>query len=140
MGPRTPYLGELRTPEVSALLKGPRPVVILLPVGSVEPHGPHLPLCTDTSISESAAKRALPLLDEAGVCGLIAPSIPYGVTDFAEGFAGAISVSAEALTPFVASVVEGFVSQGFSAVCLVNNHLEPPHDSALKQASFDDKA
>jgi creatinine amidohydrolase len=124
----------LTTEELRALLEGPRPVAVLLPVGSVEPHGPHLPLGTDTYLSEAAAERAVPLLEQAGVVGLVAPSIPYGVTDFAEGFAGAVSLPAEALTAFLRAVVAAHLRAGAAHVCLVNNHLEPAHDTAVRAA------
>ena len=47
-----------------------RPLVALLPVGSVEPHGPHLPLGTDTLISEAACRAAAPGLRAVVACPL----------------------------------------------------------------------
>ena len=129
-------IAELTTDSLKALLET-RPVVALVPVGSVEPHGPHLPLGTDTVISEAAILRAAILLEnQAGrpLFALLAPAIPYGVTCFAEGFAGAISVPAEALVAFARAVVAGYLATGFSHVCLVNNHLEPAHDAAVRAA------
>jgi creatinine amidohydrolase len=109
-------------------------VVVLLPVGSVEPHGPHLPLATDTLISEAVASRAVARLFERGVDAMIAPAVPYGVTEYARGFAGAISVPAATLSALLRALVEGFLSDGFVHVCLVNNHLEPDHDAAVRAA------
>jgi creatinine amidohydrolase len=105
---------------------------VLLPVGSVEPHGPHLPLATDTILSETAADRAATLLAEKGISAVLAPAVPYGVTDFAAGFAGAVSVPAAALTGFLRAVVDAYLKTGFGHVCLVNNHLEPAHDAAVR--------
>ena len=79
-------LGELTTAEVRALVAVP-PTAVLVPVGSVEPHGPHLPLATDTLLSETAAMRACDALAAKGIRAVVAPSVGYGVTDFAEGFA-----------------------------------------------------
>ena len=90
------HLSEVDTETLRAQL-AQGPVVALLPVGSVEPHGPHLPLGTDTFISQAVAERAALRLQERGVHTMIAPSVPYGVTDFASGFQGAISVPADAL-------------------------------------------
>jgi creatinine amidohydrolase len=126
-------LAELTTEEIAAVVaKGP--CAVLLPVGSVEPHGPHLPLGTDTLLSEEASRRGARLLRERGVAAWIAPSVPYGVTDFASGFAGAIGVDAAVLTSFLAAVAARFVADGWSHVCLVNNHLEPAHDAAVRAA------
>lgn len=109
-------------------------VVALLPVGSVEPHGPHLPLATDSLISEAVVVRAARRLALEGVDALAAPTIPYGVTDYAHGFAGAISIAADVLTAFVHGVVRALLREGFVHVCVVNNHLEPEHDAAIREA------
>jgi creatinine amidohydrolase len=126
-------LAALTTDEARAICDCP-PTALLLPVGSVEPHGPHLPLETDTRISEEAAERAAQLLIEQGITAYVAPSVPYGVTDFAAGFAGAIGVPATVLTGFLESIVGRFLADGWSHVCIVNNHLEPAHDAAVRLA------
>ncbi len=124
-------LAGLTTDEVRAVLTCP-PCVVLLPVGSVEPHGPHLPLETDTRISEETADRAAGVLGERGVATYVAPSIPYGVTEFAAGFPGAVGVPGAVLTLLLGAVVKRFLADGWSHVCLVNNHLEPAHDDAVR--------
>ncbi len=126
-------LAELTTDEVRDEVRN-SPTAVLLPVGSVEPHGPHLPLATDTILSEEAARRAAKDLRARGVRAWIAPSVPYGVTDFAAGFHGAVGIGASVLTPLLAALVTGFLDNGFSHVCLVNNHLEPAHDQAVRAA------
>ena len=109
-------------------------LVVLVPVGSVEPHGPHLSLLTDTEISLGAAARAAELLEAQGQAARVAPPVPYGVTECASGFAGAVSVPAAALTAYLGAVVDGFLAAGAVHVCLVNNHLEPEHDAAVRAA------
>lgn len=128
-------LAELTYEEVAELLANGR-VVAIVPVGSVEPHGPHLPLDTDTTISLTCALRAADRLDasELDVRAVVAPSVPYGVTDYASGFAGAIGVSAAALTAMLRAIATSFLATGFSHVCFVNNHLEPAHDVAVRAA------
>jgi creatinine amidohydrolase len=119
--------------EVEALLRS-GPTVALLPVGSVEPHGPHLPLATDTTISATCALRAAEALERSGVGAVVAPSVAYGVTDYAKGFAGAIGVGADVLTPMLHAITQRLLATGFSHVCLINNHLEPAHDRAVRAA------
>ena len=111
------YLAQFTTFELKTLLETHDKVVILLPVGSVEPHGPHLSLETDTLISISAAETAIGLLNEQGIKALIAPSIPYGVTNCAEQFKGAITVDAQVLTAFITSIINGFMDNGFIHCC-----------------------
>ena len=57
----THHLRDHTSVSFAALLAAGRPVIALLPVGSVEPHGPHLSLLTDVVISEAACVRALAL-------------------------------------------------------------------------------
>jgi creatinine amidohydrolase len=128
-------IAELTTDEVEQIIE--RTCVVLVPIGSTEPHGPHLPLATDVVISETAALRAVPLLSEMGLPTYVAPSVPYGVTDFAGGFPGAIGVPAEVLTAFLRSIVDRFLADGWTHVCLVNNHLEPAHDAAVRAVCAD---
>jgi creatinine amidohydrolase len=127
-------LGELTTEEVQAIVAQP-PTAVLVPVGSVEPHGPHLPLATDTLLSETAALRACDALGACGVVAVVAPAVAYGVTDFAEGFAGAVGVPAEVLTGLLRSIATRLRGDGWSHVCFVNSHLEPEHDAAVRAAS-----
>jgi len=126
-------LAELTYEEVAEMLAA-GPAVAIVPVGSVEPHGPHLPLDTDTSISLTCAMRAADRLEAETVRAVVAPSVPYGVTDYASGFAGAIGVPATALTPMLHAIARSLLATGFAHVCFVNNHLEPAHDAAVRAA------
>jgi creatinine amidohydrolase len=128
------HLARMTTERFAALVAAPHPFVILLPVGSVEPHGPHLSLITDTVISVGAAECAAARLEQAGVTARVAPSIPYGVTECAAGFKGAVSVAAEPLGAYLRAVVQGYLRAGVDHVCVVNNHLEPAHDEAIRAA------
>jgi len=122
------------TTESFAALVAAGPVVALVPVGSVEPHGPHLTLLADVVISEGACARAAALLEARGLAAVVAPPVAYGVTDCAAGFAGAASVPSGVLTSYLRAVIDGLRTAGCAHVCLVNNHLEPAHDAAVRAA------
>ncbi|MBI4955539.1 MAG: creatininase family protein [Myxococcales bacterium] len=132
---RTPglRLAELTTTALAARL-GRHEVVVLVPVGSVEPHGPHLPLATDTLIGEAVAEGAAAELARRGTDALVAPSVAYGVTEFARGFAGAVSVANGTLTALLARIATSLVGQGFRHVCFVSQHLEPAHEAEVRAA------
>ena len=96
----TIFLGELATTERRAQLEQTNDAVLLWPVGSTEPHGPHLPLATDIILSRRNAIDAANELRRAGIYALVAPDLPYGVTEFAAGFSGAITIPEDTLVDF----------------------------------------
>jgi creatinine amidohydrolase len=125
-------LGELTWREADEL-KQQQPIV-LVPIGSTEAHGPHLPLATDAILSEELAARAAAALDAAGYATVVAPTLSYAITHYASEFAGTISLAPETATALVADVCASLIAQGFVRVCLVNSHLEPAHVVSLKDA------
>jgi creatinine amidohydrolase len=127
------FLARHTTASLETLVAGKRGVIALVPVGSTEPHGPHLGLGTDVIISAAACLRACELLEKRGtMVGVIAPAVSYGVTECATGFSGAVSIPGAVLTQYLAAVVDGLLGSGIRHVCLVNNHLEPAHDAAVR--------
>lgn len=129
----SPLLAELTTDEVSALVDAGR-AVALVPVGSTEPHGPHLPLATDVILSDEACLRAARTLRDRSIPTVVAPAVGYGVTRYARGFRGAIGVREETLIAFLADVARALLDDGFAHVAFVNNHLEPEHVEAIDKA------
>lgn len=128
-------LVELTSPALEALLA--RDPVALWPVGAVEPHGPHAPLGTDTLISEAMCERAAAALDAEGIAAAVLPPLPFGVTRFGAGFAGAVGIDAAALKAVVAAVNASVLEQGFRRLVVVNNHFEPAQVRALREAAAD---
>src|SRR5918993_1712261 len=95
----------------------PEAPLLVVPLGSVEQHGSHLPLTTDTVIADAVARGAVPALDGA----LLAPALAYGASGEHEGFPGTVSIGTEALTGLL---VEYGRSAGRWAgrVLVVNGH------------------
>jgi creatinine amidohydrolase len=130
------YFAELTSPQVAGLLSGPRRPVLLLPVGAIEPHGPHAPLGTDPMISAGVCERvARRLADHPALRALILPALPYGVTRYAQAFPGAVHVSEETLYSIVVDVCTSLIKQGFVDIIVVNNHFEPEHVATLRRAT-----
>ncbi len=119
-------------PDVEALLAEPRSSVAVIPTGSTEAHGPHLPLCTDTLISDEVAARAVAKLAARGWNAVRFPPIHYGVTDWAASFSGTTTISAEVIHGLVLQASLQAHAMGFSRVAITNAHLEPGHIQTLR--------
>lgn len=111
--------------------------LILLPVGSLEAHGPHLPLDTDVALSVSLAESALKVLRAEGREVWIAPALPFGVTEFAAPFTGTVSLRASTLRALLEDVCRSLIHQGAAGVVLINSHLELAHILVLREVARD---
>lgn len=72
--------------------------VLLVPLGSTEQHGPHLPLDTDTSVASVVCDALAERLAGGGTDAVVAPAICYGASGEHQDFPGTISIGTEALT------------------------------------------
>src|SRR3954464_6807727 len=105
------FLARHTTATLRGLLDAKKPLVALVPIGSTEPHGPHLGLGTDVVISAAACVKAADMIERRGaLAAVIAPSVSYGVTECATGFTGAVSIPADVLTAYVAAICDGLLS------------------------------
>jgi creatinine amidohydrolase len=111
-------LGDMTSPELAGVL-GSGPIDVLLPLGSFEQHGPHLPLTTDTLIAEAVAHEVAQAL-EGSI--LVAPCLPWGVSPYHLGFAGTASASREAVTGMVQAAVADWIGAGFRFAFLYSGH------------------
>lgn len=128
-------LGKLTWPEAAAVLRSG--ALVIVPVGSTEPHGPHLPLDTDVTIAWAQSRRAAELLAQEGVAAVVTPPVNYGVTNFADGFAGRLSVQPATLWAVLEDLIESLQQQGVRRVVLSNGHLEPEHVAVLRGVCLD---
>ncbi|KRE22956.1 mycofactocin biosynthesis peptidyl-dipeptidase MftE [Agromyces sp. Soil535] len=90
-GPGAPRLVDRPWPDVG------RPVV-LVPLGSTEQHGPHLPLDTDTVVASAVADAVAARLRAEGVDAVVTPPIAFGASGEHQAFPGTISIGTRALT------------------------------------------
>jgi len=121
---------ELTWPEMRQVIA--QQPVVLLPFGTIEDHGPHLPINTDNVIVEAicleAARRA------AGDV-LVMPLVAYGLDEHHMDFPGTVSVDIQTLLAYVADVASSAARHGFTHVLIVNGHgsNEPIADLAARR-------
>ncbi len=91
--------------------------VAVLPVGSFEQHGDHLPLITDTAVACLVAER---IAETHGL--FLLPPIPMSCSHEHEAFAGTVSISASTLMALIEDVRASLARGGVKALVLVNGH------------------
>lgn len=94
--------------------------LILIPVGSCEQHGPHLPLDTDTCIAQDVADHAARILSDRGHIVYIAPAVTFGASGEHADFPGTLSVGSEALTLLLCEIARS--AWWCSRLVFVNGH------------------
>jgi creatinine amidohydrolase len=106
-------LAALAWPDVAAVAGRS---ILVVPVGSTEQHGPHLPLGTDSDVAVALADR----LAAARPDVLVAPALPYGSAGEHAAFPGTLSIGAAALELVVVELVRS--ADAFAGVVLVSGH------------------
>jgi len=96
--------------------------VSLIPVATLEDHGPHLPLGTDAMESREIARRTAALLEEMGIPIVVGPVIPFGLSSFHMDFPGTISLSSTTMLNVMKEVGQSLYRHGFRKFVLVHGH------------------
>jgi creatinine amidohydrolase len=104
---------------------------LLLPLGSTEQHGPHLPLGTDFLYAEHVSLKVA-----EQVHGLIAPGLPYGVCRTMRNFPGTISLTPPTLTALLHEILAEYVRHGARKIACITGHAESGQDAATREAAL----
>lgn len=102
--------------EIGEVLKTPD-LVALLPVGTVEQHGPHLPVNADGLVADLVSRRVA-----ARTGAVVAPPLYYGCSDAHRHFTGTLSLRPESFKAVLTDICNGLVEAGFRRLIIVNNH------------------
>ena len=108
-------LADQRWPDVD------RDRLLVVPLGSTEQHGPHLPLSTDTRIAVALAQRFAARRLAARLPVTVAPALPYGASGEHAGFAGTLSIGTPALQLLLIELVRS-ATLTWPRVLLVSGH------------------
>ncbi len=123
-------LDEMTWHEIEQIQK--QPVAVLVPVGSMEQHGLHLPVNVDARCATYISQQAAIKSDERNVRALVAPTIHYtNMPDFRD-FPGTIGLPADTVMALFEGIARSFVQNGFKNIVFVNGHY--PNSSLLATA------
>ena len=129
--------GDLTWPEVNDVVQQSR--IPILPVGTIEQHGPHLPIKIDqwsaSTIAEEAARRSPHRL-------LAMPTVSYGYTKHVMDFPGTVTIHHETFIRYVVDILNSLAYHGFEKIIVLNGHGAnvAPLDLAARRAMLDTKA
>jgi creatinine amidohydrolase len=124
----TLWFDELSMREAEKAAKSGK--VVIIPVGSVEEHGDHLPLCTDSLQPEYVALEVA----KKTKC-LVAPPLRYGVCNSTRNFSGTISIEFESLYKIMRDILEEFIRNGVTGILVLSGHTGQAHMNALRLAA-----
>ena len=102
-------------PDLRKRIKKKKQIAII-PIGSIEQHGPHLPISTDSDIVTEIAFR----LSEK-INGLLLPTISYGISDEHFPFFN-LSVKKSTLSKILEDLCESLIKNGISKILIINGH------------------
>jgi creatinine amidohydrolase len=93
-------------------------VAALIPIGSIEEEGPHLPLGVDVLVAVEVARRVAHRLPV-----IILPEISIGYSEWHKGFPGTLSLSISTLTQMLREICGDLVEQGLNRIVFINPHV-----------------
>lgn len=113
------FLPRLTTREIAAIPK--EEALVVLPIGAVEQHGPHMPVFTDTLIGEAMMGEAFACLPEDAQIWLL-PSVCYGKSTEHANHPGTLTLSARTLMAVLEDLAASLARSGFRKLLLFNTH------------------
>jgi len=138
--PSYPTMLDMTFPEFAA--KVAKTDVMLLPVGSIEEHGAHLPLATDAIESVAQLSEVAQFLRRAGYDTVIGPPLNIGITsesgdmkrDGTYMYPGSLTIRADTFVALYVDLMHSLHDNGINRIFLLSGHLAGPHIEAMARA------
>lgn len=121
------YLSDITMSDLNRFIK--KTPIVVIPLGSLEEHGSHLPLGTDTIQIEEVIK-----IVEKKTNVFIAPSINYGVCRSTAEHIGTVGISPDTLRFLITDLLIGFKKQGFKVIFFISGHAGKLHSFSVIEA------
>ncbi len=107
--------------------------LVILPVGSIEQHGPHLPVEVDSVLGEAVALRTARAIADQGQSVLVLPMLWTGLSEHHMSFGGTITLDLPAFNAVIECVCRSVLRHGFRRIVLLNGH--GGNDNALRNCT-----
>jgi creatinine amidohydrolase len=111
---------ELKAAELQALAA--QDAIVVVPVASIEQHGPHLPVMTDTLLCSAVARRGVELAVASSRRAVVTPPVWSGLSEHHMPFGGTLSLDFATFSALIGGVCRSLERHGFGRVLLLNGH------------------
>ena len=108
---------EMKWPEIKEVVKENR--IVILPVATLEDHGPHLPIITDVAITNKISQEAARRIPDSVV---LLPIQTHGYSPHHMDFPGPITIKGQTFIDYMLDIIRSLVHHGFNRILLVNGH------------------
>ena len=108
---------QLTWPETNQVIAQNR--VAILPVGSLEGHGPHCPLDTDTVIADGVCHRVAEAIPDKAI---VLPAVTYGLSPNHMDFPGTITIKEDTFIQYIVDICSCLAYHGFRRILIINGH------------------
>lgn len=126
--PKTAFVEQMTSADFARAIK--RNPLVILPVGALEEHGPHLPLAADI-LQPTALAKALAKQRRA----LILPPFWYGYCSSTRPFPGTVSIEVDTLRLVARDLVEDIYRNGVRKLLVLSGHAGSGHMAALREGA-----
>lgn len=96
--------------------------IVILPIGSIEQHGPHLPVEVDSRLGEAVGQHTARKITARGQPALVLPMLWTGLSEHHMSFGGTITLSLPTFTALVEDICVSILRHGFTRIVLLNGH------------------
>jgi creatinine amidohydrolase len=124
---------KLRADQLRDLAK--RDAIVILPVASLEQHGPHLPVEVDSMLGETVAERTAAKIAARGLAVVVLPVLWTGLSEHHMSFGGTITLDNATFAAVVEGVLRSVLRHGFRKIVLLNAH--GGNENALRSITDD---
>lgn len=125
-------IAELTWPELEREARDG--AIALWAIGSIEEHGPHLPLATDAIVPMLELAEVRKILARHHRRTVVIPPYYWGVNNVTGAFAGSFQIRPETMTALLVDVLRSIATTGFKQIYLVTGHYDAAHNIAISKA------
>ncbi|MSO89990.1 MAG: creatininase family protein [Acetobacteraceae bacterium] len=109
--------------------------IVILPIGSLEQHGPHLPVEVDSLLGENISRRTAEAIVACGQSALVLPMVWTGLSEHHMSFGGTITLSLATFSALIEDICRAILRHGFTRIVLLNGH--GGNENALRNITDD---